>query len=138
MTTQDLIFDLVTPERSVSTENVKMAVVPGTQGNIGTLKGHEPMITTLRPGIIELYSENEKLLKKFFVTGGFAEITEDRCVVMAPIAVNTNNIDKKEAEILFDKAKKDREVLKENASLEAIAVAENNLLIAETRLAAAS
>ncbi|HZU91744.1 MAG TPA: F0F1 ATP synthase subunit epsilon, partial [Stellaceae bacterium] len=48
-------FELVTPERLLLSQMVDMVVVPGSEGNFGVLAGHAPLISTIRPGIIDIY-----------------------------------------------------------------------------------
>src|SRR4029077_20123132 len=48
-------FELVTPERLLLSEMVEMVVVPGTEGNFGVLPGHAPLISSIRPGTIDIY-----------------------------------------------------------------------------------
>ena len=48
-------FELVSPERLLLSEMVEMVVIPGTEGNFGVLPGHAPLISTIRPGMIEVY-----------------------------------------------------------------------------------
>ncbi len=75
-------FELVTPERIVLSEMVDMVVVPGTEGNFGVLPGHSLLISTMRPGTIDIY-QDQTLTRRIFVVGGFAEVTPERCTVLA-------------------------------------------------------
>ncbi len=75
-------FSLVLPERELVTTESDMVVVPGGEGDFGVLPGHIPMITTVRPGVIELYDDG-KVTARYMVAGGFAEVTPERCTVLA-------------------------------------------------------
>ncbi len=75
-------FSLVLPERELVTTDSDMVVVPGSEGDFGVLPGHIPMITTVRPGVIELYDDG-KVTARYMVAGGFAEVTSERCTVLA-------------------------------------------------------
>ena len=75
-------FELVTPERLVLSEMVDMVVVPGTEGNFGVLPGHSLLISTMRPGMIDVY-QGQTVTQRIFVVGGFAEVTPERCTVLA-------------------------------------------------------
>lgn len=77
-----LDLEIVSPERSLLSKPVDMVVIPGTEGDIGVLPGHSKLITSLRGGVIEIY-ENDRITDRFFVSGGFAEVTEERCTVLA-------------------------------------------------------
>ncbi len=86
-------FELVTPERLVVSRGVDMVVVPGTEGDFGVLPGHTPMLSTVRPGIIDVY-EGREIVERMFVTGGFAEVTAARCTVLADRAVAVDELDR--------------------------------------------
>ena len=75
-------FELVSPERLILSQMVEMVVVPGTEGNFGVLPGHAPLISTIRPGMIEIY-EGREVAARFFIVGGIAEVTPERCTVLA-------------------------------------------------------
>jgi F-type H+-transporting ATPase subunit epsilon len=86
-------FELVTPERLLLSETVEMVVVPGTEGNFGVLPGHAPLISTIRPGMIEIY-EGQAVTRRVFVVGGIAEVTPERCTVLADEAVSPDTLDR--------------------------------------------
>jgi F-type H+-transporting ATPase subunit epsilon len=75
-------FLLVLPHRELVVADCDMVVVPGSEGDFGVLPGHIPMITAVRPGVIELYDDN-KVTARYMVAGGFAEVTGERCTVLA-------------------------------------------------------
>ncbi len=90
-------FELVSPERLLLSEPVEMVVVPGTEGDFGVLPGHAPMISTVRPGVISIH-EGGTVQTRIFVAGGFAEVTPERCTVLAESAVPLAEIDRAEVE----------------------------------------
>ena len=90
-------FELVSPERLLLSRPVEMVVVPGAEGDFGVLPGHAPLISAVRPGVIEVY-ENDKVTDRIFVAGGFAEVTALRCTVLAEVAVPVGEIDRAEVE----------------------------------------
>jgi len=69
-------FELVTPERLVVSGEAEMVVVPGTEGNFGVLPGHAPLISTIRPGTVDIY-EARAIIERIFVVGGIAEVTPE-------------------------------------------------------------
>lgn len=79
-------FELVTPEQLLVSRDADMVVVPGTEGNFGVLPGHAPLISTIRPGTIDVY-EGTTIAERIFVAGGIAEVTPERCTVLADEAV---------------------------------------------------
>ncbi len=83
---ENVEFELVSPERLLLSEAVEMVVVPGAEGDFGVLYGHAPMITGVRTGVIVTY-EGGSVDKRIFVAGGFAEVTPERCTVLAEQAV---------------------------------------------------
>ncbi len=86
-------FELVTPERIVLSEMVDMVVVPGTEGNFGVLPGHSLLISTIRPGTIDVY-QGQTVTRRIFVVGGFAEVTPERCTVLANEAFPAEELDR--------------------------------------------
>ena len=75
-------FSLVMPERELAATEADMVIVPGGDGDFGVLPGHIPMISTVRPGVIEV-QDGGKTIRRFMVAGGFAEVTRERCTVLA-------------------------------------------------------
>ncbi|EIE51337.1 ATP synthase F0F1 subunit epsilon [Salipiger aestuarii] len=65
-------FDLVSPERNLLSAKASLVSIPGAEGDLAVGPGHEPMITTLRPGIVKV--DTDKGTEQFVVTGGFVEI----------------------------------------------------------------
>jgi len=81
-----LSFRLVMPERELLNIEADMVVVPGAEGDFGVLHGHAPLISTVRPGVLEVI-QGTKVEQRFMVVGGFAEVTPERCTVLADEAV---------------------------------------------------
>ena len=86
-------FELVTPERLLLSEMVEMVVVPGTEGNFGVLPGHAPLISSIRPGTIDVY-EAQTITRRIFVVSGIAEVTPERCTVLADEALSPDELDR--------------------------------------------
>jgi len=86
-------FELVSPEKLLLSEEVEMVVVPGGEGNFGVLPGHALFISTVRPGVIDVY-EGSQITERIFVSGGFAEVTPERCTVLADEAVPLSSLDR--------------------------------------------
>ena len=79
-------FRLVMPERELLATEADMVVVPGSEGDFGVLHGHAPLISTVRAGVLEVFQGN-KAEQRFLVAGGFAEVTSERCTVLADEAL---------------------------------------------------
>ena len=86
-------FELVTPERLLVSQEVDMVVVPGTEGNFGVLPGHSPLISTIRPGTVDIYMGGV-VTERIFVVGGIAEVTPERCTVLADEALAPDSLDR--------------------------------------------
>ena len=102
------LFELVSPEKLVMSKNVSMVVVPGAEGLFGVLPRHTSMLSTLAPGVINVY-EGDNVTDSLFVVNGFAEVTEERCTVLAEEVIRVDDID-------TDKYEKQIETLKDEAS----------------------
>ncbi len=81
-----LHFELVTPERAVLSTEAYMVVIPGSEGDMGVLAGHAPVMTTIRDGEISLYSNPNTMTQRISVIGGFAEVNERGLTVLAESA----------------------------------------------------
>jgi F-type H+-transporting ATPase subunit epsilon len=75
-------LEIVSPTRLVLSRNVDMVVMPGYEGDLAALENHAPMIVLLRGGVIVLH-EGGAVTDRLFVAGGFAEITPERCTILA-------------------------------------------------------
>lgn len=92
-------FDLVSPERLLLSEDAEMITLPGAEGDLGVLAGHEPLITTLRPGVIDVKGGGRGD-ERFFVLGGFADISPSKLTILAeeafPLAsINVADVDQR-------------------------------------------
>ena len=90
-------FELVSPEKLLLSRRVDMVVVPGAEGDMGVLPQHSPAITTVRPGTIVVY-EGGAVTDRIFIAGGFAEVSDNRCTVLAEEAMPIEDIDKNAVE----------------------------------------
>ena len=138
-------FELVSPEKLLLSEDVEMVVVPGGEGNFGVLPGHALFISTVRPGVIDVY-EGNKISERIFVSGGFAEVTPERCTVLADEAMPISSLDRgqieeslktAEAEIasLNDRLGRLQGAERDQAAIE-LATAEARRAVAEAKRAA--
>ncbi|NIA68284.1 F0F1 ATP synthase subunit epsilon [Pelagibius litoralis] len=128
-----IAFELVSPERLLLSQEVEMVVVPGEEGDFGVLERHTPMISTLRPGVIQVH-EGSSVTESIFVAGGFAEVTPVRCTVLAEEAVAVSEIDRGATEQRLSDARDDLLDAKDDA--EKVAV-ERRIAVAEAMLKAA-
>ena len=90
-------LEIVSPEKLLLSRPVDMVVIPASEGDMGVLEGHTPMIVMLRGGVISLY-EGDRVTDTLFVAGGFAEVTPERCTVLANEVSPVAELDKAEGE----------------------------------------
>ena len=93
MADEKVEFELVSPERLLSSEAVDMVVVPGAEGDFGVLPRHSLLISGVRNGVIQVWNGNA-VTDRIFVAGGFCEVTGERCTVLAEEAVRVDDIDR--------------------------------------------
>lgn len=103
-------FELVTPERMLIPERaddgrkepapveVTEVIVPGSDGQMTVMAGHAPVLTTLRPGVLDIRLASGR--RRVFVRGGFAEIEPDRLTILAQhlVDLDANDADALKAE----------------------------------------
>jgi F-type H+-transporting ATPase subunit epsilon len=92
----DLTLEVATPTRLVVTETVDEVVAPGTEGYFGVLPGHAPFLTTL--GVGELTYRRGREERHLAIAGGFAEVRNDKVIVLADTAEYPEEIDRARAE----------------------------------------
>jgi F-type H+-transporting ATPase subunit epsilon len=92
----NLTIELVTPEKLVFSSDAHMVTVPGIDGDFGVMHGHAPLISALRPGIVDVYETDSKIQKSIFIADGFAEINQETCTILAGRAVDVTG-DQEEA-----------------------------------------
>ena len=127
-------FELVAPERVLHRDEVDMVVIPGAEGDFGVLADHAPFLSLIRPGVIAIY-EGDRVSRRVFVAGGFAEVNPAGCIVLAEDAEPVEEIAPDEARRRLKDAQEDLADAKEPS--EALrAKLEKAILIAEARLQA--
>lgn len=90
-------LELVSPAKLLLARQVEMATIPAIEGEMGVLPGHSPMIVALRGGVIRV-RENGAETERLFVPGGFAEVSPDRCTVLADEVTPLASLSRAEAE----------------------------------------
>ena len=127
-------FELVAPERLLLSTAVSMVVVPGAEGDFAAMPGHAAFISGIRTGIIDVYENSTNVIdRRIFVSGGFAEVTPERCTVLADEAVALDGADREAAD---QRLKAAREALDDADSDSARDAAAAEFAIAEALLAA--
>jgi len=85
-------FELVSPERLMFSGQVAAVIVPGTEGQFTVLKDHAPLMTRLKPGIVEV-EETETRKSRLFVRGGFADVAPSGLTILAELAMPVEEFD---------------------------------------------
>jgi F-type H+-transporting ATPase subunit epsilon len=115
------------PERELLATEADMVVVPGSEGDFGVMHGHAPLISTVRPGVLEVF-QGSKVEQRFLVVGGFAEVTPERCTVLADEALPFETVT---AEQLVERQRAAERDLVDAASDAEKATAQRNLAVAK-------
>ena len=95
-------FDLVSPERLLSSVAAREVQIPSAEGDMTAMPDHAPLITTLRPGILKVTSE--KGTDEYVVTGGFAEIGATSISVLAEQAIPRADMTQDQYKAMVDAA----------------------------------
>lgn len=126
-------FELVSPEKLTLSEDVEMVLVPGAEGDLGVLARHAPLISSLRPGVVGVCRNGREPHERYFVAGGFAEVTGERCTVLAEHPTELSTIDRSQVEQELQNAREDVADAKDD---KARADAERRVKVNEAKLRA--
>ena len=102
-------FELVSPERLLMDIEATSVVVPGTEGDFTVLPGHAPVMSTIRPGVVEVTETEGQEPSRLFVRGGFAEVTSEGLVILAEEAILLAQVSREELEQKAADAREDLE-----------------------------
>jgi F-type H+-transporting ATPase subunit epsilon len=130
-------LEIVSPTRLLLSRSVDMVTMPAYEGDLTAMEQHAPMITLLKGGVISLY-EGSNVTDRFFVAGGFAEITPDRCTILAdevvPVAELTTDRAKArvtDAEAAWEEVDK-QDITARDAAMDRLLSAREELRVAST------
>ena len=98
-------LSIVTPEKVFLEEDIKSLVVPGTEGYLGVLSNHAPLITALKPGKIE-YRDAGDTVQILAVSGGFLEVSNNIATLLADTVERADDIDIDRARAAYEREKK--------------------------------
>lgn len=85
-------FELVSPEQKLISEQAFQVTIPGEEGYMGVRAGHMALVATVRPGVVEVLRTEDGVKEKIFIAGGFADISQTNCTVLAEEAVPVANL----------------------------------------------
>ena len=127
-------FELISPEEKLVSEAVYLAEIPGDQGMFGVLPGHCSLLSSLGSGVVSLHkSKDGDDVKKFFIAGGFADVTAKTCVVLAEQAIPVDKLNKGELEQQLSDLNEDVGMAEEQVDKECI---KNKIAITKAKLLA--
>lgn len=98
-------FELVSPERLLVSTQVESVVLPGSEGEMTIMARHAPVMTTIKPGVVQIAGGDGD--DSFVVFGGFADILPESCTLLAESAVRVSEIDRDELESRVQDARED-------------------------------
>ncbi len=116
-------LEVITPLKKVLEMEVERVILRTSEGDMGILAKHAPLVAELAVGEMKIKTDAGE--ERFFVAGGFLEVSKDRTLVLADEAINVNDIDvevaRKEAELAkqkLAKLKEDRDIAVTQKALE--------------------
>lgn len=97
MSLKTITFEIVTPEQLVLREEVFRATVPTTSGELTILPDHIPLVSVLKPGVIEI-QKSDKEIDLMATSGGFLEVLRGKIVILADYAQRADDLDEEKIE----------------------------------------
>lgn len=129
MSDKRITLELVTPEKVAWSAPADFVVLPAFDGEMGVLPGHAPFLVQLTPGEVRVTDKGE--VRRFAVSGGFAEVKDDKIELFAETAEMSDQIDAARAQQALEKAKA---VVKPGLDPMQLAAAEAAIRRAQVRL----
>ena len=100
---EKFIIEIISPDKSILKMETSEVVIPSFEGEMGILKDHIPLITFLRPGLINIKTDNEQ---KFFVEEGTVEFSNNNLLILTSTAVEVTKMNKKFIDSLVNESEK--------------------------------
>ena len=116
---ENVKLEIVTPDKAIVSEEVKIVMAPGSLGEFGVLIGHTPFLTTLKTGIIR-YTDAQGTERYVFVNGGFAEALPDKVTVLAESSERRQDVDLNRAKAAQKRAEKRLEEVRTREDIDAV------------------
>ena len=91
--TDTLHLEIVSPERLLKDAQVAMVVVPGADGDFGAMPAHAPMMSTIRPGVIQIFETEASEPEQLFVKSGLAQISATGLTILAEDMIDLSSVD---------------------------------------------
>jgi F-type H+-transporting ATPase subunit epsilon len=125
-----LTLEMVTPEKVAWSAQAEFVVLPAAEGEMGVLPGHQPYLVQLTAGEVRVTEKGE--VKRFAISGGFAEVKDDKVSLFAETAEMAEQIDSERAKQSLEKAK--AETLRKDLDPMQLMAAEAAMRRAQVRL----
>lgn len=129
------LFELVSPEARLVSGPAFQVDIPGEDGDFGVRSGHMSLLASVRPGVLSIVGEPGEDPRKIFVAGGFADVTQDRCLVLAEEAIPVSEMDAQALEQKVRDLTEDLALVEDAQDRTRI---ERDLVLAKARFQAAS
>lgn len=91
-------FELVSPEKKLISQDVYSVQIPGDEGEFGVLANHSSLLSSLKSGVVKLYETEGAKPRKIFIAGGFADVTATNCTVLAEEAIPVEDLNRESLE----------------------------------------
>lgn len=114
-----LLLDIVTPEKKIFSGSVENVYLPGVDGEMGILPAHVGLVTALQPGVLR-YLHNGSI-ETLAIGSGFAEVTDQKVVVLTDSALGEAEIDEDQVEAAIHRAKEKLASVDHNLDSEEVA-----------------
>lgn len=118
-----MLVEIVSPKKIEFSEEIDFFIVPGSEGDMGIFDKHTPIISSLDIGLIYLYNK-KKIMRKFIVTQGIIEISNNKCVILTEEVNDLDQIDlnnlKKNSSKLKNDPTRNLDYIKESKKIFAI------------------
>lgn len=107
MSSKEFHLAIITPEGKLFDEEAVEVNLPGSEGRFGVLAGHMNLVSTLKPGVVEIRSKGDKDSKLMVVYDGLAEVNGESCSVLVEKGIYPKDIQTQELNTLLEAAKKE-------------------------------
>ena len=109
-----LNVSLVSPERELFTGQVDQVDLPGSEGDLGILPNHAPLMAALTTGVVVMFNDGKE--EKYLVQGGFADVTPSGLTILAESAVSLDKLDRDQLARQIEEAKAELDDLSHEAA----------------------
>ena len=100
---ENFTIEIISPDRLITKNETSEVVIPSFEGEMGILKDHIPLITFLRPGLINIKFNTEQ---KFFVEEGIVEFSNNNLLILTSTAIEVTKMNKKFIDTLISESEK--------------------------------